>query len=62
LANLSHHEEIFSGDGTGPMRLPRWQADVSPADLAVTLIADYTFPDRAWLPAAIVALSARTSR
>lgn len=57
MANLSHHEEIFSGDGTGPMRLPRWQGEVSPAGLAVTLVADYTFPARAWLPAAaIVAL------
>ncbi|GGW73091.1 PaaX family transcriptional regulator [Streptomyces caelestis] len=57
LANLSHLEEIFSGDGTRPMRLPRWQDGGSPAGLAVTLVADYTFPARAWLPAAaIVAL------
>jgi phenylacetic acid degradation operon negative regulatory protein len=57
LANLSHLEEIFSGDGTRPMRLPRWQGGGSPAGLAVTLVADYTFPARAWLPAAtIVAL------
>ncbi|MFJ4978239.1 PaaX family transcriptional regulator C-terminal domain-containing protein [Streptomyces coeruleorubidus] len=57
MANLSHLDEIFSGDGTGPMRTPRWQADASPAGLTVTLIADYTFPTRAWLPAAaIVAL------
>ncbi|KOG31560.1 PaaX family transcriptional regulator [Streptomyces resistomycificus] len=59
MANLSHLEEIFSGDGDGaePMRPRRWQAGGSPAGLAVTLIADYTFPVRAWLPAAaIVAL------
>ncbi|MDG4858001.1 PaaX family transcriptional regulator C-terminal domain-containing protein [Streptomyces sp. T-3] len=65
MTNLSHLEEIFSGDGDGdgdgdgarPMRLPRRQAGGSPAGLAVTLIADYTFPARTWLPAAaIVAL------
>ncbi|QGZ47620.1 PaaX family transcriptional regulator [Streptomyces sp. QHH-9511] len=57
MTNLSHLEEIFSGDGTRPTRLPRWQTGGSPAGLAVTLIADYTLPARAWLPAAaIVAL------
>ncbi|MFJ8666390.1 PaaX family transcriptional regulator C-terminal domain-containing protein [Streptomyces sp. NPDC093600] len=57
MTNLSHLEEIFSCDGTRPMRLPRWQAEGSPAGLAVTLIADYTLPARSWLPAAaIVAL------
>ncbi|MFE9836863.1 PaaX family transcriptional regulator C-terminal domain-containing protein [Streptomyces sp. NPDC005551] len=57
LANLSHLEEIFSGDGDEPTRSRRWQAGGSPAGLAVTLIADYTYPVRARLPAAaIVAL------
>jgi phenylacetic acid degradation operon negative regulatory protein len=60
LPNLSHLEEIFSdeGDGAvGPVRSPGWQSNVSPQGLAVTLIADYMFPVRAWLPsAAIVAL------
>jgi phenylacetic acid degradation operon negative regulatory protein len=60
LPNLSHLEEIFSdeGDGAaGPVRSPGWQSTVSPQGLAVTLIADYTFPVRSWLPsAAIVAL------
>ncbi|GAB2595772.1 hypothetical protein GCM10027168_30530 [Streptomyces capparidis] len=59
MPNLSNLEEVFSGDGdgTGPVRLARWQERSSPQGLAVTLIADYTFPVRAWLPsAAIVAL------
>ncbi|AVV44570.1 PaaX family transcriptional regulator [Streptomyces sp. P3] len=57
MANLSQLEEIFSGDGTGPTRSLRWQTGASPAALTVTLIADYTFPGRARLPAAaIVAL------
>ncbi|MFD5337510.1 hypothetical protein [Streptomyces hawaiiensis] len=60
LPNLSNLEGIFSdeGDGAvGPVRSPGWQSSVSPQGLAVTLIADYTFPVRAWLPsAAIVAL------
>ncbi|MEU7723489.1 hypothetical protein [Streptomyces tibetensis] len=60
LPNLSHLEATFSdeGDGAvGPLRSPGWQSRVSLQGLAVTLIADYTFPGRAWLPsAAIVAL------
>lgn len=59
MPNLSNLEEIFSdeGDGVGRVRSPGWQSSVSPQGLAVTLIADYTFPVRAWLPsAAIVAL------
>lgn len=59
LPNLSNLEELFSdeGDDTGPVRSPGWQNTVSPQGLTVTLIADYTFPTRAWLPsAAIVAL------
>lgn len=47
-------EEIFPDDG---VRLPRTQNGGSPQGLAVTLLADYTLRDRAWLPAsAIVAL------
>ncbi|WP_329407417.1 PaaX family transcriptional regulator [Streptomyces sp. NBC_00704] len=59
LPNLSHLEELFSDEGGagGPVRSPGWQSSMSPQGLTVTLIADYTFPDRAWLPsAAIVAL------
>ncbi|WP_260333841.1 PaaX family transcriptional regulator [Streptomyces beigongshangae] len=59
MANLSDLEDIFSaeGDGAGPVRATGWQNAVSPQGLAITLIADYTFPVRAWLPsAAIVAL------
>jgi len=52
-------EEIFPDVGT--VRLPRRQAHSSPQSLAVTLLADYTLPARAWLPsAAIVALLAES--
>ena len=52
-------EEIFPGDETGAVRLPRWQAGNAPQGLAVTLLADYTLSTRASLPsAAIVALLA----
>lgn len=52
-------EEIFPGDETAVVRLPRRQAGSSPQGLAVTLLADYTVRTRAWLPsAAIVALLA----
>ncbi len=50
-------DEIFPDVGAGSVRLPRRQAGSSPQGLAVTLVADYTLPARAWLPsAAIVAL------
>ncbi|MEO6082993.1 MAG: PaaX family transcriptional regulator C-terminal domain-containing protein, partial [Umezawaea sp.] len=50
-------EEIFPDVAADPVRLPRRQTGSSPQGLAVTLIADYTLPARAWLPtAAIVAL------
>jgi len=49
-------EEIFP-DVADPVRLPRRQSGSSPQDLTVTLVADYTLSERAWLPAsAIVAL------
>ncbi|MFD0205624.1 MULTISPECIES: PaaX family transcriptional regulator [Saccharothrix] len=49
-------EEIFPDDS---VRLPRRQSGNSPQGLTVTLLADYTLRDRAWLPsAAIVALLA----
>ncbi|MFI9005720.1 PaaX family transcriptional regulator C-terminal domain-containing protein [Actinosynnema sp. NPDC053489] len=49
-------EEIFPEDG---VRLPRRQHGNSPQGLTVTLLADYTLRNRAWLPsAAIVALLA----
>lgn len=49
-------EEIFPDDGD-PVRLPRRQAGNSPQGLTVTLLADYTLRDLAWLPStAIVAL------
>jgi phenylacetic acid degradation operon negative regulatory protein len=52
-------EEIFPGDETGAVRLPRWQTGNAPQGLAVTLLADYTLSTRAPLPsAAIVALLA----
>lgn len=57
--NLFDIEEMFPGDGVGSGRLPRTQSGNAPQELAVILIADYTFPARAWLPsAAIVALLA----
>jgi phenylacetic acid degradation operon negative regulatory protein len=52
-------EEIFPDDAEESVRLPRRQAGNSPQGLTVTLLADYTVRDRAWLPsAAIVALLA----
>lgn len=49
-------EEIFP-DAEAVPRLPRRQAGSSSQGLAVTLVADYTWTTRAWLPsAAIVAL------
>ncbi|TDB78073.1 PaaX family transcriptional regulator C-terminal domain-containing protein [Micromonospora sp. KC723] len=49
-------EEIFPDVPVASVRLPRRQAN-SPQGLAVTLVADYTMDNRAWLPsAAIVAL------
>ncbi|WP_433729187.1 PaaX family transcriptional regulator [Actinoplanes sp. CA-051413] len=52
-------EEIFPDDAAEAVRLPRRQAGSSPQGLTVTLLADYTLRNRAWLPsAAIVALLA----
>ncbi|MEU8235568.1 PaaX family transcriptional regulator C-terminal domain-containing protein [Actinoplanes sp. NPDC048967] len=52
-------EEIFPDDAAETVRLPRRQAGSSPQGLTVTLLADYTLRNRAWLPsAAIVALLA----
>ncbi|MFI6230867.1 PaaX family transcriptional regulator C-terminal domain-containing protein [Micromonospora echinospora] len=52
-------EEMFPDDGDHPVRLPRRQAGSSPQGLAVTLLADYTLRDLAWIPsAALVALLA----
>ncbi|WP_433796519.1 PaaX family transcriptional regulator [Actinoplanes sp. CA-252034] len=49
--------EIFSDVLTGAARLPRRQAGSSPQGLTVTLIADYTLRNDAWLPAtALIAL------
>jgi phenylacetic acid degradation operon negative regulatory protein len=57
VVSLFNIEEIFPDVGAGSVRLPRQQAGSSPQGLAVTLVADYTLPARAWLPsAAIVAL------
>lgn len=50
-------EEILPDAAMEPVRLPRRQAGSSPQGLAVTLLADYSLRNRAWLPsAAIVAL------
>lgn len=46
-------EEIFPDVGDSA-RLPRRQAGSSPQGLAVTLVADYTLPARAWLPSAAI--------
>ncbi|WP_433305125.1 PaaX family transcriptional regulator [Actinoplanes sp. CA-030573] len=49
-------EEIFPNDPAS-VRLPRHQAGSTAQNLAVTLVADYTLHNRAWLPSAsIVAL------
>lgn len=49
-------EDIYPDD-PARVRLPRQQAGSTAQNLAVTLIADYTLPARAWLPSAsIVAL------
>ncbi|BCL17359.1 PaaX family transcriptional regulator [Micromonospora sagamiensis] len=48
-------EEMFPDDGDHPVRLPRRQAGNSPQGLAVTLLADYTLRDLAWLPSAAIA-------
>jgi phenylacetic acid degradation operon negative regulatory protein len=54
-------DEIFPEDAIGSVRLPRRQAGSSPQGLAVTLLADYTLRNRAWLSsAAIVALLAES--
>lgn len=47
-------EEILPGDGVGSGRLPRKQSGNAPQELAAVLIADYTFPARAWLPSAAI--------
>ena len=47
-------DEIFPEDSAGSVRLPRRQAGTSPQGLAVTLMADYTLRNRAWLPAAAI--------
>lgn len=55
MASPFHIDEIFP-DATAPTP-PHRPAGSSAQDLAVTLVADYTLRDRAWLPsAAIVAL------
>jgi phenylacetic acid degradation operon negative regulatory protein len=46
-------EEIFPEADSA--RLPRRQAGSSSQGLAVTLLADYTMPARAWLPSAAIA-------
>ncbi|PWK36102.1 PaaX family transcriptional regulator [Actinoplanes xinjiangensis] len=52
-------EEIFTGDASGSLQLPRRQAGSSPQGLALTLLADYTAYTEAWLPSgALVALLA----
>ncbi|MGP3982492.1 PaaX family transcriptional regulator [Streptomyces sp. KR80] len=57
MVSLFDIEGIFPGDGVESGRLPRRQSGSSPQELTAILIADYTFPARAWLPsAAIVAL------
>lgn len=57
MVNLFDIEEIFPGDDVGSGRLPRRRSGGSPQELTAILIADYTFPTRAWLPSgAIVAL------
>ncbi|GAA1636204.1 PaaX family transcriptional regulator C-terminal domain-containing protein [Catellatospora bangladeshensis] len=53
MENLFEIEEIFPDVAAGS-RLPRRQSGNSPQGLATTLIADYTLPTRAWLPAAAV--------
>ena len=61
MTNPYDIEEIFPDDDAGSVRLPRRQAGNSTQDLAVTLLADYTLRNRAWLPsAAIVALLGET--
>lgn len=50
-------EEMFPGDGAGPVRLPRRQSGNAPQGMVVTLLADYSLRTGASLPsAAIVAL------
>ncbi|MFD7659188.1 PaaX family transcriptional regulator C-terminal domain-containing protein [Actinosynnema sp. NPDC059797] len=59
MTNPYDIEEIFPGDASGPVRLPRRQNGNSPQGLTVTLLADYTLSTRARLPsAALVALLA----
>ncbi|WNM31921.1 PaaX family transcriptional regulator C-terminal domain-containing protein [Streptomyces sp. Li-HN-5-11] len=56
VASLSNFEEPCSGDDGESVPLTH-RAGTSQRGLAEILIADYTFPDRAWLPSgAIVAL------
>lgn len=52
--NLFDIEEMFPGDGVGSGRLPRAQSGNAPQELTTILIADYTFPARAWLPSAAI--------
>lgn len=47
-------DEIFPDVDAEAVRLPRRQTGSSPQGLAVTLVADYTLPDRAWLPSATI--------
>lgn len=47
-------DEIFPDVDAEAVRLPRRQAGSSPQGLAVTLVADYTLPARAWLPSATI--------
>jgi phenylacetic acid degradation operon negative regulatory protein len=50
-------EEIFPDVTDRSLRLPRRQSGSSPQGLAVTLVADYTLRNDAWLPAtALIAL------
>jgi phenylacetic acid degradation operon negative regulatory protein len=44
-------DEIFPDDAADSARLPRRQVGTSPQGLTVTLIADYTLRNDAWLPA-----------
>ena len=50
-------EEVFPGEASEVVRLPRLQSGSSPQGLTVTLLADYTACTGSWVPsAAIVAL------
>ncbi len=57
MVNPFQLEEIFPDAASRSVRLPRRQSGSSPQGLAVTLIADYTMRNDAWLPAtALLAL------